>query len=181
MENTAKALIMAGGLLISILVISFMMMVLRKGGQVSSEYDNQIADQELAKFNSQFEIYVKSDNTFFDVITVANLAWDVNKKNGYDEQNGVTIKIMDGSAVIYSILPKKIKKNHFFENDGREEKTIYIYNSENDQPSIVDKYTERKEDNSDYFYRFDCTGENSIQYNDTTGKVTEMLFKIVKN
>ena len=108
MENASKALIMAGGLLISILVASFMVLVLRKAGKINAEYDTQMSDNELARFNSQFELYVRDNNTFFDVITVANLAYDINKKNGYDQKNSVTVKIKEGNTVKYSIFPQQI-------------------------------------------------------------------------
>lgn len=44
MENASKALLMAGGLLISILLVSFMVFVLRKAGSMSAEYDQQISE-----------------------------------------------------------------------------------------------------------------------------------------
>ena len=180
MENVSKALIMAGGLLISILVASFMVFVLRKAGSLSAEYDTQISDNELAKFNSQFEIYAKENNTFFDVITAANLAYDINKRTGYDEQNGVTVTIVkDNGTVEYSVLPKELPKDYFFEGEN-ENKPVYIYNNLNGE-SIIEKYTARKSDDTDYLYRFDCTKANSIGYNDITGKVNRIEFTIENN
>lgn len=158
-----------------------MVFVLRKAGVMSAEYDNQISDRELAKFNGQFEVYAKEDNTFFDVITVANLAWDINKKNGWDEQAGIKIKIINenNEQVAYSVLPKQnLPKNNFFKGETGET-SIYIYNGyEVSEKSMIDFYTQRKADNTDYIYKFKCT---EIKYNDTTGKVSEMSFKIVKN
>lgn len=182
MENASKALIMAAGILISIMVVSFMIFVLRKAGSMSAQYDQQISENELTKFNGQFEVYAKEDNTFFDVITVANLAWDVNKKNNWDEQTGVTIKIINennDNIVEYSVLPnKELKKNHFFKGEDVNN-SVYIYNVDLEtEKSIIDEYTARNDDNTAYIYRFDCT---EIKYNDITGKVEEMLFKIVKN
>ena len=177
MEYVSKALIMAGGVLISIMVASFMIFVLRKAGSMSAEYDTQMSNNELTKFNSQFEVYNKSDNNFFDVLTVANLAYDINKQVGYDTQTGVTVRIYTGETVKYSILPHEIEKNCFFEGENTN-KVVYIYNSENDSDSIIDKYTARTDDNSDYKYNFVCKG---ISYNDITGKVNGIDFKLVEN
>lgn len=180
MENASKALIMAAGILISIMVVSFMIFVLRKAGSMSAQYDQQISENELTKFNGQFEVYAKEGNTFFDVLTVANLAWDVNKKNNWDEQTGVTIKIINenNDQVDYSVLPNQIlKKNYFFKGGDATGETVYIYNADS-ETSIIDEYTARNDDNTKYIYQFKCTG---ITYNDITGKVKEMLFKIVKN
>ena len=174
MENASKALLMAGGVLIGIMVISFMVLVLRKAGKMSAQYDNQIANNELTKFNGQFEIYDKNDNNFFDVITVANLAYDINKKNGYDEQNSVIVEVGDGSNV-YSISSNaELPKGHFLKNNQK----IYIYSSE-EGPSLIEKYGARKQDDStQYQYLFGCT---EIIYSQTTGKVKEIKFQAVEN
>lgn len=184
MENATKALIMAAGILISIMVVSFMIFVLRKAGSMSAQYDQQIAENELTRFNGQFEVFAKEDNTFFDVITVANLAWDVNQKNNWDAQTGVTIKIINenNEQVAYSVSPNQgLKRDYFFKGE-KTETPVYIYNGEAiGNESIIDYYTQRNEENTDYIYKFNCVGENSIIYNEITGKVKEMRFKIVKN
>ena len=177
MENASKALLMAGGVLIGIMVISFMVLVLRKAGKMSAQYDKQIANNELTKFNGQFEIYDKNDNNFFDVITVANLAYDINKKNGYDKQNSVTVEVKAGSET-YSILPNSnLPKDHFLKNN--QNIYIYIYNSQGSTPSLIEKFGARKQDDStQYQYQFDCT---KIMYSQTTGKVKEIKFEAKEN
>ena len=129
MENASKALMMAGGVLIGIMVLSFMVFMLRKGGSMSAEYDSQISDNELAKFNSQFEFYDKDNNTFFDIITVSNLAYDINKINGWDENNCVKVQIVIGEGNqrgTYAIIPdENLEKNYFYKiKSGRNEKNI---------------------------------------------------------
>ena len=121
MENASKALIMAGSVLIAILVATFFVLVLRKGGQLSAEYDRQNADNELVKFNNQFEAFHKDDNTIFDVITAANLAYDVNKKCGWDEPVGVKVELIISGTEKYYILPtrKDSEKNYFYKTDRK--------------------------------------------------------------
>lgn len=170
MENASKALIMAGGVLVAIMLISFMVLFFRSAGSINAEYDIQVAEREVEKFNSQFEAYAKEKNSFFDVITVANLAYDVNKKNDWDAKNGVLIKIKKSNGtVIYSILnDKNLQKNYFFENEGPNQ--VYMY----DKTEVIDKYTEQIVDTMTgkmiYKYNFKCVGENSILYNTTTVK-----------
>lgn len=190
MENASKALVMAGGVLISILVASFMIFVLRKAGSMSAEYDIQMSDNELAKFNSQFEAYARDNNTFFDVITVANLAYDNNKKNGWDEQNGITVEIYEGGNLKYSILPSKIEKNHFFKGNDKNN-SIYIYNEPQrdlGDKSIIDYYTEMNLVSNDnkqkYKYKFNCSLKNGIggiTYNEINGKVEKVQFIVEEN
>lgn len=156
-----------------------MIFALRRAGVIANEYDSQRSDTEIVNFNRQFEAYAKDGNTFFDIITVANLAYDVNKKNGYDAQNSVEIRLENenNTNVAYSILCNaNLAKNHFFvnENTGSSE---YIYGN------LVATYAKKKEDASgvpttEYEYQFNCIG---TKYNNVTGKVEQMRFKIVKN
>lgn len=179
MENATKALLMAGGLLIAILVASFMIFVLRKAGQMTAEYDVQRSENELASFNGQFEVYDKNDNTFFDIITVSNLAYDVNQKNNNDTNNSVIIKIFltnSNVANYYTIKPKEpnepkpMSKNHFLDSDGNE-KYMYDVLQDNDFAEIDDS----NPDVLIYKNTFKC---EKVLYNDITGKVREMHFRL---
>lgn len=170
MENATKALLMAGGLLISILLISFMVFVLRKGASASAEYYTTMSDTELAEFNSQFEVYDRDNNTYFDVITVANLAYDINKKNDYDETNAVIVEV-------------EIDENRYLlQNSDSLEKGKFLLNGvssgQYDMYDLVLENSEKKDNSNEYKYYFTCT---KISYNSTTGKVNEMKFKRYKN
>lgn len=175
MENASKALLMAGGLLISIMVVTFMVVVLRKAGSMSAEYDVQMSENELASFNSQFELYAKEDNNFLDIITVSNMAYDVNQKNGYDAQNGVTVKVeidKGNQKGTYKILiDSTLEKYYFFNVKNGGNTSVYMYD-------LVPEYTALKDQTTEYKYTFKCTG---IDYNNITGKVKEISFQIVEN
>ena len=176
MENATKALIMAGGVLISVLLISFLLILLRKGGAANAEYQTTMSDTELAKFNSQFEVYDRKNNTYFDVITVANMAYDINKKNGYDSQNSVSVYLCvnDKDNIIYSILPNnKAKKNYFFiKKNTNQTKDMYSLVSDFAmQEYDYDTFGNIKE--VKYKYKYGCL---SIDYNNTTGKVNSIKF-----
>lgn len=180
MENATKALLMAGGVLIAIMVMSFMVLVLRQGSKMSAEYDAQQSDNAVATFNNKFEVYDKNNNNFFNVITVANLAYDINQKNGYDANNCVKVylkgKDMDGRDSTYSILPiEKLPKNYFFKGEEAKEdsETVYIYDS------LVSLYGAKQEgDSTKYKYSFKC---DEIGYNSVTGKVNKISFTAVEN
>lgn len=173
MENASKALIMAGGVLIGMLIISVMIFVFRKAGQLSSEYDTQLSDSELVKFNSQFELYAKKDNTYFDVITVSNLAYSVNNQNGNDtsENNSVKIYIINknNDSILCSILPdSSLKRNYFFKGGDVTTNQLYMY-EEVANDGLMKNYGGNT--------TFSCKDEGSIKYN-AVGKVCEMRFKI---
>lgn len=139
------------------------------------EYDTQKSDLELVNFNSQFEHYAKENNTFFDIVTVSNLAYDVNKKNGYDVQNSVEIKIMNtntGRTKFSILLDKNLKRNYFFDEEDKAKEQLYMYSD------LVAEYTKTKDNSTDYKWLFDCT---NTSYHDVTGKVNGMTFKIKEN
>ena len=112
------------------MVASFMVFILRKGGNIGAEYDSQLGDRAIVEFNYQFEIYDKKDNTFHDIITLANLAYNTNKTNKCDPQNSVSIKLCNDPAglhVAYSILPdEKLKQNYFIEGGKIQLMKFYI-------------------------------------------------------
>lgn len=82
MENASKALLMAAGVLIGMLVLSLMVYLFISFGSTSKELRQQQTQNELNQFNTQFTSYVEKANTIYDVVTAANLA---TKSNLYYE------------------------------------------------------------------------------------------------
>lgn len=80
MENATKALLIAGGVLIAIIIISVLVMTLQKTGNVSKTYDTTVSQEEITKFNVNFTKFVGINNKFtiHEAITITNFA----KKNG---------------------------------------------------------------------------------------------------
>lgn len=138
---------------------------------MSAEYDSQTSANELVKFNSQFEAYAKEDNTFFDVITASNLAYNVNKENKWDSKNGVEVKLYldDSPKASYSILiVEALKKNHFFEGEGSDiNKQKYMYDDEFIQ------FTKTEVDKTELETSF----RGIVNYSDITGKVDQIEFR----
>ena len=80
MENASKALIMAAGVLIGIMILSLAVYLFATFGSTSAELHKQKETDQLNQFNSQFTSYEgKEDITIYDVITVSNLATENNK------------------------------------------------------------------------------------------------------
>jgi len=79
MENASRALLMAAGALVGILVLSIAVYLFISFGSVSAELHKKNYEQQIEQFNSQFTVYEgKDDVTIYDVITVANLASENN-------------------------------------------------------------------------------------------------------
>lgn len=87
MENASKALIMAGGVLIGVLIISLAVYLFVSFGQTSAEINSENAQKQLTQFNAQFTSYEDKEGlTIYDVMTVAGYA---NENNNYYDNSQV--------------------------------------------------------------------------------------------
>ena len=110
MEKSVKALNILWGLLIGIMVLSVLVLVFSKGGQLLFSVDNSKEAENIAAYNAKLLAFVSDETytstevglppvvhtdykTIFDVISAINLAKDINEQNGYDEKNCLEIKI----------------------------------------------------------------------------------------
>ena len=84
MENASKALLMAAGILISILIISLAVYLFTTFRTLAKNTNKQIEENQLGQFNTQFIKYsnVEDGITIYDVITIANLAKENNANYG---------------------------------------------------------------------------------------------------
>lgn len=188
MDNAVKALLMASAIFLGIMLFSIFVYLFRAGGDVNRQYDERQANNQLVLYNSKFELYDKSDNTIMDLITVLNLAYDVNEESDYDDGNSVEITINIGNSEI--ILPNeknKVNKNQILKETDKIsiydllEKTIDELSIQNVQKAESnDKLstTKYKAGSTIYKYLFSC---DDISYYDSTGKVSSMEFTIKFN
>lgn len=80
MENASKALLMAGGVLLAIMVISLGVLLFTSFGGTSSQIHDNIEKNQTNQFNSQFTSYIGKDNvTIHDVVSMAKLATQNNQ------------------------------------------------------------------------------------------------------
>lgn len=137
MENASKALLMAGGVLIGILVLTIAVYLFINFGGTSAKVHEQIQQTEISKFNVQFTEYTdREDVTIYDVITVANLA---KENNQYYELN--TTSRNKESDLYVAVSLKKPTGTYFLENIGKDEIKEYIAKEELNVESGLPKYT----------------------------------------
>lgn len=82
MENASKALIIAGGILISILILSVLVYSFGNISQYFSSEEKVQQTEQLTTFNNQYESYNKKLLRGTDVISVINKAKDNNTRYG---------------------------------------------------------------------------------------------------
>ena len=80
MENASKAILMAAGILIGVMIISIGVYLFATFGGTSQNIQEQIDGRVLAEFNNNFEKYNSVDCTIHDIISLAGFA----KKNNQD-------------------------------------------------------------------------------------------------
>lgn len=102
MENATKALIMAAGVLMGIVILSLAVYEFTSFGISSKEIHKANEETRLNEFNSQFTKYEgKDDVTIYDVITVANLA---KENNSYYEFSPRSLEQNTGKDLYISVI-----------------------------------------------------------------------------
>lgn len=110
MENASKALIMAGGILIALLVIGALLLMFNQIGSYEKAQTSNVKDSQLAQFNIDFERYTDDNGiTGADIISIINKVMDYNAKNGitnsvnYDIKMSVTVSGLSSFKSTYAI------------------------------------------------------------------------------
>ena len=80
MENASKALLMAGGVLISLLVIGALVLLFSNLQDYQTKTNASAVQAEIANFNNQFEPYNKKDLTLMELKSVYNKIISNNEK-----------------------------------------------------------------------------------------------------
>lgn len=198
MDNASKALMMAATILLAVLLIGIFINVFRAGSSVSESYDKKQQVEQLELYNSKFELYSGQTNTIMDLITVANLAYSVNKECEYDAGNSVLIEIeADGQSFSIpntddGLIRNEIRIGHT--TSSLSERNISIYKlatltleqlgTNPDEDNKEDKLSLTKyaiidnKEHTIYKYLFDC---KEIKYDHTNGKVSKMVFDMYIN
>ena len=99
MENASKALIMAGGVLLGILLISLLLSVYTQINKTQEESAKIQATKELAEFNAYYESYNKEVVYGAEILTLINKAYEDNTKYNLN----IEIKRVDAANNEYDI------------------------------------------------------------------------------
>jgi len=79
MENASKAIIMAGGILIGVIILSLLVLVFRPMGDIYEQEGASLSVEQLEKYNRQFNTYDKSLYGS-ELVSLANLVADYNNR-----------------------------------------------------------------------------------------------------
>ena len=101
MENASKALLIAGGVLIAIIIITMFIMMFSRLSNIQKDQEEQTKIEQLAAFNAEFEAYNKKVMYGVDVITLINKVAENNKKYSGNTDYQITV-ILNGVEVTNS-------------------------------------------------------------------------------
>ena len=94
MENATKALLIAGSILIAILLIAMCMKVLNSNKDTIEQVEGTMQTTEVATFNSKFTVYVGTQKSKAQVMSLLNVVIANNATNAIN-----TVKINNSDAV----------------------------------------------------------------------------------
>ena len=96
MENASKALIIAGAILISILIISFGVIILGQGSEVINNAD--MSEAEVTSFNGKFEAYEGTKVNGSNVKQMMKVVYQNNIQNSNDSGKQIAVKYYEGTT-----------------------------------------------------------------------------------
>ncbi len=152
MENASKALIIAGGILIAILIIGMLVITMNSISDYQESGDRKQKEEQIVKYNKQFEAYSRNIMRGSDIISVIYKVINNNLVYGDDNFIKLSIKYYD---------------------DSRATKNITI-NSSGDMSAVKTKTQGFEKDITFKSKYFKCTNTG---YNSSTGKINSLIIE----
>lgn len=134
MENATKALLLAAGVLITIIVITLGVTLYSTFSNQTRGYSQVISNNQVQKFNSRFIVFLgRKDITALEVVTAINLGKEYNVKilldkevftnsedfNSEDFNSEDFLKSNGDNVYECKIITKAKDKNPIFDSEGK--------------------------------------------------------------
>lgn len=97
MENASKALILAGGVLISLLILGALLLMFNNLTTYQASKSQSVAEADVSRFNNQFETYNRNGIRGSDMVSLVNriISYNIeNEQDGYEKMQ-ISVKIAD--------------------------------------------------------------------------------------
>lgn len=160
MENASKALLIAGGVIISLIIIGVVVYVFSSAKSMQEELDTNSKIQQISQHNKQFEAYYKKVMRGIDIITITNKIIDNNKNHPeYPIEVVITINY-DTTTPTTVVSDGLLKRSYYFASLDR-----LTYTNLLNTPSNVSTFKQER------FFE-----GSSMSYTNTDGRVSKMEF-----
>lgn len=127
MENSSKALYIAGSLLIAVSILSLLMFTFKGMGKAQSRQDEQASEQEIINFNKEYEAFNKRIMSAVEVVSCINKAISNNEsakdQKDYDRMVDVHVKTYSELTESVQIYLYRNGSNKFISKDSLDEDT----------------------------------------------------------
>ena len=114
MENATRALTMAGGILIALMILGALLLMFNNLSSYQNKNDASEKDSQVAEFNNQFEPYNKQNLTLMELKSVWNKIQSNNSKNPEYKINTNIIKVYTNIDGDFTDFPEQDKQNHVY-------------------------------------------------------------------
>lgn len=97
MENASKALILAGGVLISLLILGALLLMFNNLTTYQASKSQSVVESDVRRFNNQFETYNRNGIRGSDMVSLVNriISYNIeNEQDGYEKMQ-ISVKIAD--------------------------------------------------------------------------------------
>ena len=164
MENAAKALSMAGGILIAVLIIGVLVYMFNSSrGMFVEKADSELVEQ-VATFNKEFESYNKKLLRGVEVASVCNKAESNNIKYEDEPTYQIEIYFEMVDEIQYEMESKPGQLTTYKLEKGKLYNMSELLKLRNSAPTAFTEFKRRV---------FNCVGVKTNQ----TGRICEMTFK----
>lgn len=136
MENATKALLIAGSMLITIIILGVLVMAWNNIKELPKTQEQIKEAEELSAFNKKYESYAKNNIRGTDIVTVVNMANSNNKKYQNQADMIVTIKFKI-TKELEQIVRKYEYKNGKWEQSKTEQPTFTTVETEYNNSSNI--------------------------------------------
>lgn len=133
MENATRALTMAGGILIALMILGALLLMFNNLSSYQNKNDSSMKDSQIAEFNNQFEPYNKNNLTLMELKSVWNKIQSNNSKNPeYFIETNIKEEVYPTIDNNFSSLPEEDKQKSVFscikiEYDSKEGRINKMY------------------------------------------------------
>ncbi len=162
MENASKALLMAGGILIALLILGALIMMFTSLQDYQNTNDAQTKNSQIAQFNNQFEPYNKDNLTLMELKSVYNKIESNNTQHSKDSNGKIDEK--SGYFIKHNI------DENFLTNAGLDAKDAKKFLNLNNDFRTIDDAMKQK-------LKFKCVSEK-IEYKNLDSRISKMEFDI---
>lgn len=132
MENASKALIMAGGVLIALIILGALILMFNSLSAYQDSTDENLKEAQIVEFNSQYSTYDRNDVRGSDLYSLLNRAVDYNERKSY--------KGTVGKEISYEPIEIKFTLNNKQELLSYDDANILFKSSEYSENSNVSQF-----------------------------------------